>query len=721
MQTHMIDFEKELNKEQLDVVLHGDGPCLVLAGAGSGKTRTIIYRVAYLLEKGVSPENILLVTFTNKAANEMKERVVKLIAESKGRQTPPSLPLERGGSQTLSWSGTFHHIAYRILRQYAPLIGYGNNFSVLDSDDSESIIKICIKENRLDSAQRFPSASNVLSAISFSRNASRPLAEVLEERYPQWQMFTTEIERIASAYERRKKEANAMDFDDLLINFLLLLNDQKIHEKFANQFQYILVDEYQDTNIIQAAIIKKLASVHKNVLCVGDDAQSIYSFRAAMIENILKFEKDYPGAKIFKLETNYRSSQEILEVANNVIEKNREQYRKNLKTILRGEKPELYPQIDQQSEGQFVAEKIADLLKAGTSPREISVLFRAAHHSQMLEVELVQRGIEYDYRGGIRFFERSHIKDILAYLRALNNVADSAAWLRLLMHEEGIGPVAAQKVIESLRGLPSANVVVDTGRATLSGKALQGWENFGAIWSKLLAAPLTVPSELVKTILVSPYRDYLEAEFVDSKERMQDLMQLALFAEKFDDLAEFLASTTLQESFAPPTYLSPALSSVEAERGVEPSPPQRRGQGEVSPLAGTVSGKVVLSTIHQAKGLEWEAVFMINLANGSFPSERSSREARGLEEERRLFYVAVTRAKRKLFLTYPMAGGMYGDFLPGPSRFLEEISSDALNDHSLLSTDVTVFNDPSAGVEYISEEAPKKFSPGSFLRDINDL
>ncbi len=681
MQSHiyefMINFEKELNAEQLAVVQNGDGPCLVLAGAGSGKTRTITYRVAYLLEKGIKPENILLVTFTNKAANEMKERVKKLTNQERA----------------LPWSGTFHHIAFRILRQYAPLIGYGNNFSVLDSDDSESIIKICIKENKPDSNQRFPSASNVLSAISFARNARRPLPEVLEERFPQSLMFLSEIERIAVAYERRKKEANAMDFDDLLLNLLLLLNDDSVARKFATEFQYILVDEYQDTNSIQAAIIKKLAVVHKNILVVGDDAQSIYSFRAAMIENILQFEKDYPGAKIFKLETNYRSSREILEVANSIIENNRAQYKKSLKTILEGEKPDLFPQLDQQSEGQFVAEKIAELLKAGTSPSEISVLFRAAHHSQMLEVELVQRGIAYDYRGGVRFFERSHIKDVLAFLRALNNVADSAAWLRLLMHEEGIGPAAAQKVIETLRGLPSANVVIDAGRSVLSGKALSGWENFAAIWDKLLTAPITVPNELIQTILKSSYRDYLEAEFVDSKERLQDLMQLALFAEKFDDLSEFLASTTLQENFAAPKSEQKSVRS----------------------------DKIILSTVHQAKGLEWEAVFIINLANGSFPSERSAREPRGLEEERRLLYVAITRAKRKLFLTYPMAGGMYGDFLSGPSRFLDEINPDFINDHSLLSTDVTVLNDPSAGVEYVSEEEPKKLRPGSFLRDIDDL
>lgn len=669
----MIDFEKELNSEQLEVVRHGDGPCLVLAGAGSGKTRTVTYRVAYLLQKGIPKENILLVTFTNKAAAEMKERV-KQIA---------------GLDSDLPWSGTFHHIGYRILRQYAPLIGFGNNFTVLDADDSESLIKICIKEHKVEGAKRFPSASGVGAAISFARNSERRLTEVIEERFPQWITFLPEIERIAADYERKKKEANVMDFDDLLVFLLELFRKTKVTEKFSNQFKYILVDEYQDTNVIQSAIIKKLSLVYNNVLVVGDDAQSIYSFRAAAIENILNFEKEYPGAKIFKLETNYRSSEEILELANSVIENNRGQYKKHLKTVIRGEKPGLFPQLDQQSEGEFVAETIASLLKHGTKPKEIAVLFRAAHHSQMLEVELVKRGIEYDYRGGVRFFERSHIKDVLAYLRLLNNLSDSASWLRVLLHEEGIGPVAAEKAIERLRGLNSPDQVPEAGRSVLSGKALRGWENFVSIWEMLLGqAPPTI---LIDKVVNSPYRDYLEAEFVDSKDRLQDLKQLALFAENYEELSEFLAHTTLQESF-----VLPAAGQKKEER-------------------------VVLSTIHQAKGLEWEAVFVINLANGSFPSERASREPNGLEEERRLLYVAITRAKKHLHLSYPMAGGAFGDFLSGPSQFLDEIDPELLEDHSMLSTDTSVLNDPSAGIEYVSEPKPHRLKPGSFLIDINDF
>lgn len=672
----MIDFAKELNSEQLDVVEHGDGPCLVLAGAGSGKTRTVTYRVAYLLEKGIDPENILLVTFTNKAAGEMKDRVRVLC----------------GAEKALPWSGTFHHIGYRMLRQFAPVIGYPHNFSVLDSDDSESILKICLKEFKTDGAKRFPSASALVSAISFSRNAEQPIPVVIEERFPQWLQFLPEIEKIALEYERRKKEAKAMDFDDLLVNVLKLLREEKIVKRFSEQFHYILVDEYQDTNSVQAAIIKKLSQVHNNVLVVGDDAQSIYSFRAASIENILKFEKDYPGSKIFKLETNYRSTEEILALANEVIENNTAQYKKHLKTTLKGGLPELYPQIDQQSEGQFVAGEIEKMIKDGTSPHEIAVLFRAAYHSQMLEVELVRRGIPYDYRGGVRFFERSHIKDILAYLRILNNLSDTASWLRVLLHEEGIGQVAAEKIISFVKTIQTVEELETLGEQILSGRSQVGWNNFLSIWKKMNATNVKAPTALIDAIVHSAYLDYLESEFVDSRERLQDIKQLSLYAEKYDELSEFLANTTLQESFA-----LPAANANNKEN------------------------KIVLSTIHQAKGLEWQAVFIINLATGAFPNDRAMRERQGMEEERRLFYVAITRAKKLLYLTYPMAGGAYGDFLSGPSPFLSEISLDLLEDHSLLSVDSTVLDDEAAGVHYVPEETPKKFRPGSFLKDIDDL
>lgn len=674
----------DLNAEQKAVVETGDGPCLVLAGAGSGKTRTITHRVAHLLGQGVDPTAILLVTFTNKAADEMKLRVAALTKNGKA----------------IPWSGTFHHIGYRLLRLHAPMIGFKNNFTVLDTDDSESLLKLCIKEVKPDSGvTKFPSARVLQNIISFSRNARQPITAVVEEKFLTWIKVVEEIARAGQMYDTKKREANAMDFDDLLLKTEELLAIPEVLKKYATQFKYVLVDEYQDTNLIQAGIVMKMASVHKNILVVGDDSQSIYSFRAATIENILGFERMFPGARIFKLETNYRSTGPILKLANNIIANNTHQYQKKLRTVKPGEQlPVLQPQIDQQSEGDWVARQIETLLKDGESPNEIAVLFRAAAHSQMLEVELVARGIPYDYRGGVRFFERAHIKDTLAYLRIMANLADTAAWLRVLLHEEGVGPAAAEKVISAVKKLENISDIAGAGSKVLGGKAQAGWNHFLEIWNDLINAPVKSPTALIEALLGSAYSDYLETEYIDSRDRMMDLKQLALFAERYDSLDNFLAESTLQESF--------------------------RGLNGAAEPSGQTS-KVILSTIHQAKGLEWNTVFILNLSSGAFPSERALREEQGIEEERRLFYVAITRAKEKLFMTYPMAGGAYGDFLSGPSMFLGEINPELIDDRSLLSYNGTVLNDAAAGVTYEPEDipfrTPPKIKPGSFLRSIDDL
>jgi DNA helicase-2/ATP-dependent DNA helicase PcrA len=705
----MIDFAKELNQEQLAVVYMGDGPCLVLAGAGSGKTRTITYRVAYLLEQGVAPENILLVTFTNKAAGEMVKRVRDLT----------------GAENNLPWAGTFHSIANKILRHHANALGYQNNFTILDEDDAEALIKIAVKNNRSDDdGKKFPSASAIKNIFSFTRNAERPLHEVLEIKNYLWLDYLPELERVRADYERAKKEANAMDFDDLLVNLLLLLQMPDIQRKYANQFKYILVDEYQDTNKLQASVISLLSSVHGNVLAVGDDAQSIYSFRAADVKNILNFEKIYPGAKIFKLETNYRSSQEILDVANCVIANNVRQYQKELKTIFSGgAKPIVYSMIDQIMEAKFVADEVAKQTEGDTPAKEIAVLFRASHHSQQLELELMRRGLSYDYRGGLRFFERAHVKDALAYLRLIHNPADTSAWLRALLHEEGIGPAGAMKIIENFKngfichpregGDPDAGVRDDGKRldsrlrgndtervgSALSPKAQTGWNNFLKIHDSLVQAG-DQPANLMRAVLESSYRDYLEKEYLDAAERVADLEQMITFAEQYDSLEKFLAETTLAENY------------------------NLKNSGHKN-----YGDKIILSTIHQAKGLEWQTVFVINMASGAFPNDRALREDGGLEEERRLFYVAITRAKKNLFLTYPLSGSAQGrpasgwGSVSGPSMFVDEIHPDLIEDRSTLSSArSTAFND--SDITYVSEDeeyAPKKISPGSFLRDIDDL
>jgi len=701
----MINFQQELNPQQFEVIQNGDGPCLVLAGAGSGKTRTITYRVAYLLEQGVKPENILLLTFTNKAAGEMVKRVDELTGN------PPQSPLGKGGrSKTLPYAGTFHSIANKILRYYATKIGYQGNFSILDTDDSKTLLKLCIKNHKPSEARKFPSVNIIQNTLSYAKNSGEDLEEVIELKCSHFSEFLDEFRKISFEYEKRKKESNAMDFDDLLINLNLLLDKTDVGKKFAQQFQYVLVDEYQDTNKIQSEIIDKFAQIHKNILVVGDDAQSIYSFRAAQIENILNFENKYKDAKIFKLETNYRSSQEILDIANDVIENNLNQYKKQLKALDNsGTKPMLVPQSDSEEEARYIISKIRELNSTGIKSKNIAILFRASHHSQRLEMELVKNGIEYDYRGGMRFFERAHVKDVLAFLRILNNPKDTASWFRLLTHEEGVGPAAADKIINAIQsslvilndseGSKSNKQILRSAQndisKVLSKKAKLGFENFLSIFNNLLETPENFPSTLIRTIKESNYKEYLQNEYTDAKERMQDIDELGNFAEKYNNLNEFLSEATLQEK-----HTSKQVSE-----------------------AGQDNDKIILSTIHQAKGLEWDAVFIINLTSTGFPNERASVTNDGLEEERRLFYVATTRAKQQLFLTYPMETSGWGERINEPSMFLGEISMDKIEDHSMLfpnsSLALNELDDDTEDVKYVSDDYD--FTPGSLLKDIDDL
>jgi len=677
-----IDYKAELNDEQLRVVLHGDGPSLVLAGAGSGKTRTVTFRVAYLLEKGIDPNNILLVTFTNKAAREMINRVEHLMH----------------GKIRLPWAGTFHHIGYRILAQYAGLLGYKQNFTILDSEDSRDLLKLCLKEDGGERTERkFPSVAVIHSIISFTRNAEKSLEEILEEKHPQWAMYHDVFTRIAAEYDKKKKAANAMDFDDLLLNLRnLLQNSEPVRRKFATQFQYVMVDEYQDTNKIQASIIDLFASQYKNILVVGDDAQSIYSFRAANINNILDFEKRYTDAKVFRLETNYRSTPEILDLANDVIKNNINQYEKELKSVKKSAvRPEVQAFADQREEAESVAQKILELIEEGTPLHEIAVLFRASHHSQALEVELTKRNIAYDYRGGTRFFERAHIKDVLAFLRAFNNLEDTVAWSRILTMQSGIGPSAAEKIIIEIKGRGEMIDLSSIGEM-LTVRAKIGFNDFLSIWRSMEGTDKS-PAGLIRSVLDSNYKMYLEAEYPDYRDRENDIEQLALFAERETNLSKFLADAGLQENYTRPGERQTSRDDEE---------------------------KIVLSTIHQAKGLEWEAVFILNVSAGQFPSDRALNEDKGIEEERRLFYVAITRAKTYLHMSYPLLSGVSFGVLGGPSMFLEEIDKGLVEGSSLSgSSFFTDLNDEAEGITYISEDEPfqSKPRPKSFLKSIDEL
>ncbi|MBI4432410.1 MAG: UvrD-helicase domain-containing protein [Candidatus Omnitrophica bacterium] len=650
-----IDYAKELNASQLEVVTQGDGPCLVLAGAGSGKTRTLIYRVAYLLERGVRPENILLVTFTNKAAGEMRNRVEMLLkAQSKGL-----------------WCGTFHHIGNRLLRMYGASIGLSNDFGILDEEDSRDLIKTCIKLVTAKFPEaKFPKPAVVGSYLSFASNAKKSIAEVLAKNAPYLLPFNQAFEKIKILYEEKKKKTKNLDYDDLLIYWIALLERApQIREKLTRQFQYVLVDEYQDTNRLQHDIIRLLSGHHKNVLVVGDDAQSIYSFRAAEIKNILEFPETFPGAKIHKLETNYRSTRSVLTLANESIKHNVHQFPKTLRHVHgQGSKPQLVKVRDPRQEAQFIVQRIMEFEESGIELSEIAVLFRAHYQAASLELELVRRGISYLVRGGIRFFEQAHIKDALSYLKILNNPADEIAWSRALTLQSGIGAGYAERIF-TLAGKeknPLEAAMAPAFGDHLPARVRDGFFYFKKTMKNLLKEDLADhPDGLLEEVLEQGYQKHVLLNFENAQDRIEDLKQLVNFAHTYKNLKDFLADVTLRESFKGETILK---SGGEDEKN-----------------------ELILSTIHQAKGLEWRAVFIIGLSEGQFPHFKSMEHEESLEEERRLFYVAATRAKEELVMTHPITRFDFnaGTVINRPSVFISELPSDTY-------VEVEVEEEPSA-------------------------
>ncbi len=700
-----IDYVHELNEEQYAVVTSPGGPALVLAGAGSGKTRTITYRVAWLLEHGIAAEQMLLLTFTNKAAKEMMARVEGLL-----RTYPHGL-----------WSGTFHSIANRMLRMYGSYTGFGSDFSILDEEDAGDMMKMCMKELRIDTkGKRFPSVNVLRGLWSYSANARVPFRQVVEARAPHFVHIFPELQMVAERYAAAKRTARSMDFDDLLLQLLILLREnESVREQLSRRFQFVLVDEFQDTNCIQSDIVDLLAATHRNVLVVGDDAQSIYSFRAAEIRNILDFPTRYPDAITYRLVTNYRSTPEILNVANAVIANNEEQFSKELRSACAsGDKPTIAPANDSREEAQYIVEQILALMDEGFAHENIAVLFRAAYHSQALEFELMKRGIPYEYRGGMKFFERAHVKDAVAHLRLLRNTSDVVGWFRALQLQPGIGATTAQKIAEHCATFATTHEAIDAPQK-LPARAQEGFRQTAIVLRAMLGAPL--PCEAVRVFAASEsYRSYLEAEYPNARDRLDDLEQLALFAEQYRELGDFLDALTLAGDFGA------RLEDPSADQ-------QHRSTDE----------KLILSTIHQAKGLEWDVVFVLHCAEGMFPSERSMGERNGLEEERRLFYVAATRARLKLFFTYPLTTGFESVEVRSPSCFLEEIpggmtetirirralpqwaepsSSRYRGYNNGPSSTVWNSNDePTIDLDEYGEKMVKKSPPLSFLRNIDEL
>ncbi len=630
-----VDYEEELNEEQKKVVFAGEGPVLVIAGAGSGKTRTVTYRVARLVEEGIDPSSILLATFTNKAAREMLHRVECLL----------------GISLEDMWGGTFHHIGNLILRREAKKIGYDNNYTIMDREDQKDLLEATIEEMGIDRrSRRFPKGDVVANIISLSRNTFISVEDILQKFYPQFFNWIDQLSALFALYQEKKRQLSLMDYDDLLYyTWLLLRENENTCRKYGNAFHHILVDEYQDTNLLQAEIIDLLAQEHHNILAVGDDAQSIYSFRGANFANIMRFPERYPDCQVFKLETNYRSTAPILDLANQVISFNRRQFPKVLHPMKKGgEKPVVVPLRDVMEQAEFVASQILELHNEGHDLREIAVLYRAHYHSMEIQMELTRRGIPFEIRSGLRFFEQAHIKDVVAYLKVVANPRDEMAWKRVLKLYPGIGKASAEKVWGVIVSSPDPLTTLEREEiiSLLPVNARRSLISLKDLLFRLEDLDSS-PSALIREVLEGGYRDYLITHYPNYQEREEDLEELANFALRYQSLDTFLSELAL-------------LGEMEGENVV-------RG--------GIEDDKVVLSTIHQAKGLEWDCVFMVWLCEGGFPSPRSLGKDEDIEEERRLFYVACTRAREHLFLCYPILGERNSarSMIRKPSRFLQEL------------------------------------------------
>ncbi len=651
-----IDYARELNEQQCAAVTAPPGPALVIAGAGSGKTRTLTFRVAYLLEQGIPPDRILLLTFTNKAAREMMRRVNDLL----------------GHELNDLWGGTFHSIGNRILRLHADRLGYQRDFTIMDRDDAKHLISSCIAESEIDvKATRFPKAEVLADMFSMALNTHRTIAEVLSEEYGHFAELAEKIALMEKRYAERKRATNAMDFDDLLALWLKLLQDNPdLCEHYQRRFQFILVDEYQDTNRLQSDLIDLLAARSKNVMVVGDDAQSIYAWRGANFQNILKFPERYKGAKVYKIETNYRSTPEILNVANAAISANVHQFTKQLTPARKsGPKPVLVTCNDASEQAAFVAQRVLELRDEGVELRNMAVLYRSHFHALELQLELTRRNIPFSITSGIRFFEQAHIKDVAAYIKLVSNPRDELSFKRLVEMLPGIGGKGSDKLWKAFgakletAASPAEKPVVATAlqacAASVPKKATVAWAQFATTIAQLEAPDIrNDASKIISLVIDAGYDEYLKETFPNYESRLDDLEQLAVFARQFNTTGDFLSQLAL-------------LTNVEAE---DDRPANKDDE------------QIKLSTIHQAKGLEFQVVFLIMLCEGLFPSSRSMDSVEGEEEERRLFYVAITRAKDELYLSYPLIRAMPGggnDMMQQPSHFLSEIPPELIDEWNL--------------------------------------
>jgi DNA helicase-2/ATP-dependent DNA helicase PcrA len=674
-----IDYAAELNPQQLAAVTAPPGPTLVLAGAGAGKTRTLTYRVAWLLEQGIPQERILLLTFTNKAAREMMQRVGDLI----------------GGDVSSLWGGTFHSIGLRILRRHADRLGYHQDFTVADREDAKDLLSACVAESSdIPPGKLFPKADVLGDIFSKAINTGRSIEEIVAAEHDSFLEMAGLISLIQRRYAERKRAAGLMDFDDLLVLWLKLLREnESIREVYQRRFQFVMVDEYQDTNKLQCELLDELSARHGNLTAVGDDAQSIYSWRGANFANIIDFPNRYPKAQVFKIETNYRSTPEILALANAAIAGNTRQFAKTLQPVRSsGPKPVLVVCGEASEQAAFVAQRALELRDEGQALADMCVLYRSHFHALEIQLELTRRNIPFVITSGLRFFEQAHVKDVAAYLKLIHNPFDELAFKRLVKMLPGIGAKGADKLwaffhaeLTSVVGsapVPSASPVevadVDGGpppppsleiavaplliaiASKVPRKATTVWAQLSATLAQAEGPELrNSPSRLIRHVVEADYEAYAEATFENSRSRLEDLDQLANYARQFESTTEFLAQLALQ-------------TNMEVE-----DDDSREDQDRLR-----------LSTIHQAKGLEFSTVFLIMLCEGLFPSAWSVDTLEGLEEERRLYYVALTRAKNELYLSYPLLRFTHagGNAMQQASRFLAESPAELVEEWNLRPT-----------------------------------
>ncbi len=648
-----IDYAEELNDQQLAAVTSPPGPALVIAGAGSGKTRALTYRVAYLLDQGIEPRNIVLLTFTNKAAKEMLERVRSLVPRDISEM----------------WGGTFHSVGNRILRRHADEIGFTKSFSILDRDDQKSLMNGVVAECEIDtSVRRFPKADVLITIFSLVQNTETNLEDLLEARYPYFEEWGEEIARVERAYHQKKRQINSMDFDDLLVLTLKLLQgNEELRRLYQKRFRYVLVDEYQDTNHVQSELVDLLIGEHQSLMVVGDDAQSIYSWRGADMENILGFPERYPDAKVYRIEKNYRSVPEILALSNAAIKANRHRFEKELQAA-RGAgatMPALVPLEDPDTQAQFVAQRILELREEGVELEEMAVLYRAHHLSVNLQLELDNRGIPFQITSGLRFFEQAHIKDIAAFLRFVTNRRDEVSFKRMVQLLPGIGGKGADKLWRAWNATvyatsenPPERFSEVLAEMPAPKKSAVHWGQLGHTLDELVVdGGYARPSDMIFSVLEGVYDEYMRESFENYENRRSDIEQLMTYGERYDDILDCLAQLSLMSA------VDGDPSGSKAERDPE---------------------HVTLSSVHQAKGLEWKIVFVISLTDGMFPNGRvlDADDEAMLEEERRLFYVAITRAKDELYLTYPQINprSYSGDVIQRPSRFLDDCPQELMEE-----------------------------------------